>query len=61
MTRAADLGLDADGHGEGLAEAIVEAFGDVAGELQVLALVVARRGLPRCHRARCRRPSGPGR
>jgi hypothetical protein len=37
------LGIDALGHLEGLAEAAVEALGDVAAELEVLALVVADR------------------
>ena len=43
MIRAPDLGIDALGHRERLAEARVEALGDVAGELEVLALVVADR------------------
>ena len=43
MIRAAHLRVDAPGHDERLAEARVEALGDVARELEVLALVVADR------------------
>ena len=43
MTRAPISGIDAFGHLERGAEARVEALGDVARELQVLALVVADR------------------
>ncbi len=39
----ADLRVDALGHDEGLAEAGVEALGDVARELEVLALIVPDR------------------
>src|SRR5215217_2393610 len=42
-----DLGVDALGQHEGLAEARVEPLGDVARQLQVLALVVADRDLVR--------------
>ena len=41
----ADRGDDGLGHDEGVAVAAVEALGDVAGELEVLALVVAHRHL----------------
>ena len=43
MIRAPASGIDALGHDERLAEARVEALRDVAGELEVLALVVADR------------------
>ena len=43
MTRAADLGDGGLGHDERVAVAAVEALGDVAGQLEVLALVVAHR------------------
>ena len=43
MIRAPDLGVDAVRHDERLAEAAVEALGDVARELEVLPLVVADR------------------
>ena len=43
MTRAADRGDGRLGHDEGLAVAVVEADGQVPGELEVLALVVAHR------------------
>ena len=45
MTRAPTGGMACLGHHEGLAVAVVEALGDVAGELEVLALVVAHRDL----------------
>ena len=41
MIRAPDLGDVGLGHDEGVAVAAVEPLGDVAGELEVLALVVA--------------------
>ncbi len=47
MTRAEAVGLHADGYGEDLAVAIVEPLGDLAGQLEVLALVVAHGDLLR--------------
>ncbi len=47
MIRAPGLGVDARGNLERLAEASVEALGDVARELEVLALVVADRDVRR--------------
>ena len=45
MTRAAASGMNPVGHGERVAEAAVEPDREVAGELEVLALVVAHRHL----------------
>ena len=45
MIRAPDLGDAVLGHDQGLAEALVEAAGDLAHQLDVLALVVADRDL----------------
>ena len=44
-TRAAASGMNAVGHGEGVAEPAVEPDGEVAGELEVLALVLTHRHL----------------
>ena len=41
MTRAATFGTSGLGDDEGLAEAVVEPLGELPGELEVLALVVA--------------------
>ena len=61
MTRAPALRDGGLGHHEGLAVAAVEALGDVAGELEVLALVVAHRDPVGVVAGGCRRPSARGR
>jgi hypothetical protein len=42
-----DFGLNSDGNRKGLAKAIVESFGDHAGDLKMLALVIAHGNLAR--------------
>ena len=49
------------GQPEGLLVAVVEPLGEVAGQLEVLALVLADRHEVRAGRAGCRPPAGSGR